>query len=228
MRFRLPIIVACIVAGAALAAGCGGGNGGSSNDGGSRGTATPDAFDPNILSAIVLGPDDVPRDLPGVSGEFNENITNGLSFNTVYGGKSLYVQSTVGRIADKSIQASNFDRVRRSLAALVKGEQNYNVEGADRGFVYQGADPPNLTGLVFKGDFLVLIVMQSQDKTRTADATDRATLDKYMNLVFGRLQQYLADPTSLTPIPDARKFGTPTPNSSAATGTPAAAATPTP
>ncbi len=226
MSLRFPIVLALIVSGAFAAVGCGGGSGNS--DAGSRATATTDTFDPNILSAIVLGPGDVPAELPAVTGEFNDNTMNGVTFNTVYGGKSLYLQSTVGRIADRSTQSQLFDRLRRSIAAIVKNEQNYDVEGADRGYVYEGTDPPNLTGLVYKGDFFVLIVLQSQDKTRSADATDHAALDRYMNIVFGRLKQYLADPTSLTPIPDAQKFGTATPDPSFVSPTFAPASTDTP
>lgn len=209
MIYRMAIVL-MVIASAAFAA-CGGGDSTTSGNGSSvagHATAATDAtpFDPNILSAIVLGPQDVP--LPGVSGTFNPGADpQSYSFNTVYGGGSLQVQSSVGRISDPATRTSNFDRLRRSIAAIVKSENSYAIAGADRAFVYENTSPPISTGLAFKGEFYVLVEMLSQDKTRVAEATDRATLDKYMNLVFSRLVRYLDDPASLTPVVEAEKFG---------------------
>ena len=210
MKYRLAAVVALVAFGAFSGA-CGGG-GGSTGAGGSSvagqpsaaGTSTP--FDANILSAMVLGPNDVP--LPGIMGAFNPGADpSSLAFSTTYGGPPLEVVSTVGRFSDPTVRTANFDRLRRSVAKIVKGEENYNVAGADRAFVYVDTSSAISAGLAFKGEFFVLIEMLSQDKSRVADATDRATLDKYMNLVFGRLTTYLGDPTSLTAVPEAEKFG---------------------
>ena len=84
MRLRLSASVVLVVAMVLLAA-CGGARGSDDSEP-ARPNATTSTFDPNILSAIVLGPADVPADVRPVEGIFNPNAatTPGDSFTTTY------------------------------------------------------------------------------------------------------------------------------------------------
>lgn len=168
-------------------------------------TSVTAEFDPNILTALVLGPQDVPP-LPQATGNFNPQRDAGISFATVYEGAGIYIQSQVGYIDDPVDRADGFKRIREGIAAIVKGERNYDrLTGADLAFAYKSADPPTISTLAFKGEYFINVAILSSDGSRP-DLVDEATLDRYTDIVWGRLMQYLQDPTSVTPIPNAPKF----------------------
>jgi hypothetical protein len=207
-----------VVAGAALMAlavsagiACNGDSSGGADpeDGADPSEPTPvtETFDPNILSALVLRPEDVPEaSRVEATATFNPQRDAGISFATIYRGNGQYTQSTVGYIDEKADRDDGFRRFRESIAAIVGGERNYELPGADLAFAYRGADPATATVLAFKGEYFINVILQATDESRPAEATDQATLDAYTRIVWDRLNQYLQDPASVTPIPDAPKF----------------------
>ncbi len=206
-----PWLGALTIIGCALLAACGGGGGGAktatlTTGGSGTGTSTASDFDLNKLTAIVLRPEEAPAGLEP-AGFFSPGGQDVTSFTTLYGGQSLYVQSTVGRFADPTTQDDRFQHIRRGFAVLQGGEQNYDLPGSDRAYSYTSDNPPSIATLGIKNDYFAVIVLRSADKTRTEEATDQATLRNYTNIVWARLANLIAAPDSVTPIPNAPKFG---------------------
>jgi hypothetical protein len=225
MRLRVMVALIAMVAVPVATVACGGDGGGDGGGGGGGGAGsavtspTPDTFDYNTLTALVLRPEDVPADLPGLAGAFNTGTTNnGVSFTTWYGTTSLQLQSTVGRIADPIEREQAFDRIRRGIATLTENERNYDLAEADLAFIYKGS-PPLTSILVFRGEFFVLVTQQSGDQTRATEAYDEEAIGTYTKIVFDRLLALIADPGSVTPIAGAARYATRTPGP--ATSTPA-------
>lgn len=212
----MRIFVVSAVVLAMVAAACGGGGDSDNPNGGEdrrspAADATPDNFDPNIMSAMVLAPEDLDEPLPGRA-TFNPDPTNGVTFLTEYGdGESFLLQSSVGRLPDPVLRDLNLSRARRGMATYVGPESNYDIEGSDRAYYYYSESLRSQGTLIFLGDYFVQIIISSPNGNLAEVALDRDRLDLYADVVFGRLQQYLEDPDSLTPIPDAPKFATPNP-----------------
>ncbi|MBI5287999.1 MAG: hypothetical protein HY873_03380 [Chloroflexi bacterium] len=208
---------------AALACKGGEEKGGSATSAAADGSPTPDTFDYNKLTAIVLRPEDVPADLPGLAGSFNSGSdNNGISFTTWYGSESLQLQSTVGRLSDPVERDEVFDHIRRGIAALTKNERNYDLTGADLAFIYRSPEAPVTSILAFRGEFFVLVTQTSNDSARADEAYDEEALGRYTKIVFDRLEGLIADPNSVTPIAGAARYQTPTPPA-VLTSTPTAA-----
>ncbi|HXK33048.1 MAG TPA: hypothetical protein VNM91_03420 [Dehalococcoidia bacterium] len=178
----------------ALAAACGGGDG---NDEPAR-TPTPDTFDPRALTALVIRPDDLA--LPPIGVTWNPEATNGISFQSSFGDQSLYMQNSVTRMRDRAIFEEQSVRLRRALSGLVGPESNFDVPGADRAYIYRGTEPPQLTTVAFLDIYIVLVSVQSLDGSRPEAALDEAQIRRYTETVFRRLEAYLADPDSVTPV----------------------------
>ena len=225
LRFLFVLVATAVVLPlATLACKDGGDGGGADTKTAVAVSPTSDTFDYNKLTAIVLRPEDVPVDLPGLAGTFNAGAANGVSFTTWYGTESLQLQSTVGRYSDPISREESFDHIPRGNAPHTQYERNYDLAGADLAFIYRSSDLPITSILVFQGDFFILVTLQSNDETRTADAYDEEALGGYAKIVFDRLLGLIADPESITPIVGAAQFQSPVP----AADTPTRAATGTP
>jgi hypothetical protein len=193
MQRTLILLLALIAVAVAVA--CGGG--GDGNDEPVR-TPTPDNFDPLALTALVIQPDELA--LPPASAGWNPEATNGISFQSAFGDQSLYVQNSVTRMRDRAIFEEQSVRLRRALTGLVGPESNYELPGADRAYIYRGVEPPQLATVAFLDTYIVLVSVQSLDGSRPEAALDEAQVGRYTETVFRRLQAYLADPESVTPV----------------------------
>jgi len=206
MTLRILLAFSAI---AVLLAACGSG---ADDDGDATAVATVDpatAFDPNVLTSLVLRTDDLVSPMGG-RGTFSPPGGVGVSYTTFYGNDDLFVQSTVGKYSPAE-RDEQFEHLRRGLAGLVGLESNYPIDGSDAGFKYTSQDIPGITALIFKGDYYLGFTLRSANSTRAPEATDSATLDRYANLVMSRLDQYLSDPTSVTPIPGIPTYQAPPP-----------------
>lgn len=194
---RLTAAAFTIVTLAVIAAACG--NGDDGNTGAPGRTPTPDNFDPLALTALVLQPEDVP--LPPVGATWNPEATNGIAFQSAYGDQSLYLQNSVTRFRDRGIFEEQSVRLRRALSGLVGPEGNFDIAGADRAYIYRGTNPPQLTGVAFLDTYVALVSVQSLDGTRPEAALDEALLRRYLETIFRRLETFVANPDSVTPVP---------------------------
>ena len=209
MKFRLMLVMAslALALGGAACNGSGGKSGGSPTAaGGTAAANTPvaDDFDPNILTGFVLHQEDVPT-VPFATGIYNPGAV-GVSFTSFFIGDDLRVQATVAYDTDPAQYVDALDRLRRAAIQLTGPEQSYNLPGAEQAFFYRGDAPPGSIIVAVKGSFLVFLLMQSVNGTHAAEAEDEAQLTKYTNIVFGRLLQYIADPTSVRPDPKAPPY----------------------
>lgn len=212
MRFLLlctTILTVVAIAGAA----CGG-------DNADQPTPVPTSapFDPNVLSGMVLDPQDVPELAPRV-GVFAPGADNVVSFTSSYGDDvSFYLQSTVGHYGDISKREQSIEQVRRGLVFAMRNERNLNLAAADRAYVYRYLEgTPAAAVLAIRGDFWVLVQMISRDGSREADVFDDARLQSYVALSLERVQRYIDDPSAVQPAPWAVHFESPTPASEAPT-----------
>ena len=176
--------------------------------------ATPisDGYDYNKLTAIVLRPEDLRSEVPRATGGFAPGGSGGgVGYTTWYGDDTLLIQSTVGRYADPVKREADFDHIRQSIAVLTQTEANYDLPGADLAFSYYAAGQ-NISSsiLAFKGEYFMLIVVQSGDGTRADEASNRENIAAYADVVFARLEGLIADPNSVTPIEGAAQYATPT------------------
>jgi hypothetical protein len=215
MKFRTLALIATL-----LLCAC---NGDGDGTDGEDATAGPDAptaiaaLDPNVFSALVLGPEDVPPGLVG-SAAFNPSRAEAISFVTAYRGNGQYIQSQVGFVDNDVTRQDDFIRIRQGASQIIGGETNYDLPGADLAYAYRGGDPNTAAVLAFKGEYFVNVLVQATDPSAPAEVTSQESLDRYTQIVWRRFMQFLNDPTSVTPIPGAPRFEE----------TPAAAATPTP
>jgi hypothetical protein len=165
--------------------------------------------DPNVLTAIVLQPGDVPDGLAQTSASFGNEYGEIISYSTRYGSDEFSISSSVGYAMAGATISDAVLRLRQAQSGLFRLEHNYTIDGADQAFSYGQPQIPAAATLVIKDGFYVSIVVQTKDKARAAEAQDPATLDRYTQVVFDRLKAYLADPSSVTPVPGTPRYSAP-------------------
>lgn len=201
---------------ALAAAACGSDSGGES----ASPTVAAPAFDPNKLTGMVLAPEDV-NGLVGVSGLFSPGEDRDIAFVTTYGDDRLQVQSTVGYYPDPATRDQRIEKLRRALASVIKNERNYTIEGAQPAFEYRYLEgTPSSAVLAVKGEFFVMIQLFSRDGTGEAEVFNDDSLRAYVRICLDRVQQYLDDPSSITPVPGAAQYTPPDAAPAVSTPTP--------
>jgi hypothetical protein len=130
-----------------------------------------------------------------------------ISYTTTYGDDAFSISSSIGRAAPGQSIDQAVLRLRQLQTSLFRLERNYALDGADQAFAYAHPQSLGVATLVLKDGYYVSVVVQTRDKARTAEAQDQANLDRYTKAVFDRLKAYLADPTSVTPVPGTPRFG---------------------
>ena len=185
-------------------------------------TPTPvfQAADPDILSALVLAPEDT-APLAPVGSSFSPTAAGVVSFFTVYGDTSFRVQSTVGTFGDIASRELYITDIRRALAAAIGNERNLNLDGVERGFVYRYLDgTPSTAAFAINGSFYVLVQMISEDGTRGTDVYDESLLNRYVQTSIDRIRQYEQDPASIRRPDWAPPYAPSTPAPAGTTPTP--------
>ncbi len=173
--------------------------------GGSSTTPTPVAttdsapsIDPNLLPSIVLQASDLP---PGLAqeGSFNPaGFSSARSFESSFTSGGLLISSSVTEFPDPSDFETTLDHVRRSLAKLIGAESSYQLKGTDVAFIYRDGSAAKVSSIAVRGRYVINIALQTNDNS--AETAHIADLKRYTELVFGRLQAALADPSAVTPV----------------------------
>ena len=156
-----------------VAFGCGGGS-----DDAVFPTPTPDTFDPNLMSALVLQPDEVAV-LP-LSVQGYVQVDGGLSYRSEYSDGKLQIQSQVFRVADPVERELLFTSTRETIAGFAAFEANLDLPESDRAFWYlAGATPAaafERTAIVLRGEFFFVAAIRSSDDSTDALVDDETVL----------------------------------------------------
>jgi hypothetical protein len=191
LRLVVPLFALVIATAACGDSGGGDDNGSAPVDA----TSTPDPFDNQVLTTLVLTSEDV-GGLPSLSTAEGTPTGITLTYASTFGDEHYRIESTVGRFADPIEREKNFDHFRRSIARISRNERNYDLPGADLAYVYRTQDrrsqTPTSAILAFRGPFMVLVSQSSPDGTRRDDAFNEETLDRYARLLMSRLDALLA------------------------------------
>jgi hypothetical protein len=194
----LKAYLSCAVVVVALfsAFGCGGGSGDDVFP-----TPTPDTFDPNVMSALVLQPDEVGGLPLAVQGYVQ--VEGGSSYRSEYDDGKLQVQSQVFRVADPIERELLFTSTRQAVGGFAAFESNLNLPEADRAFWYlAGATPAaafERTAIVLRGEFFFVAAIRSSDDSTDVLVDDETVLRGYVDLIMERIGEAIADPGSVTP-----------------------------
>jgi hypothetical protein len=205
MRMRVWMMVASA---ALLAAACGGSSGPSASErtqsAGATVTAEAGIARADALTAIAIQP----SDLPGwTRGDDSYSAFGGIvTYTSAFSADGIQVSSTVAFAEPGATLDDDILRLREVQGRLMKSEQNYALDGADQAFVYDHPQAQASATLIRKEDYYVDVVVQSQDRARLDEVHDQQKLDGYTKIVFDRLQRYLADPSSVTPVPDTARY----------------------
>lgn len=180
--------------------------------GGTSATNTPAPreatdFDPNLLSTVVLRPDDLPPVFPSYETAFNPAGATSLSFSSFFRGDGITLNSTIVQYADTKARDAGLGHLRDSLAKLVGPEATFPLRGADTAFEYQATTPPGLASLVVHGRYVASVIIHADNGAPAA--SDRSILERYSGLMIERLQTLLADPSAVTPAVGAQTYTVP-------------------
>lgn len=171
-------------------------------------------FDPNLLSSVVLLPEDLGPDYPYYEQAFNPGIGATTSFARWYRANGVTITSSIVQYNDAKARTAGLDPLRRRFEKLIGPEGTFRLSGADTAFAYQGAGPPSAASLVVRGRYVASVLIQASNDAPIA--SDRATLERFSGLLLDRLQALLADPSVITPAADAPTFVVPRPETTPA------------
>ena len=166
---------------------------------------TPDTFDPNVLNALVLQPEEVP--LPPRSAIFSGGGSR-VTYTAAFGDPSYAVDVTISRTTDAIEREQQFSDLRSSVNTLIGGERNHELPGSDLAFSYKAVvmQTPNSGILAMKDDFIMLLTIASDDESQSERVFDDTVIDAYAALMFERIQRVADDPTAITPVPGAPTY----------------------
>ena len=176
---------------------------------------TPDNFDRNLLTGIVLQPSDVPPNFEA-RGTFNPADAPAVAYNSVFQANGLRITSSAARYADQVALTTNLNTIGRELVALVGAEVPYSIAGSDAAHLYRGESPAAMAAIIVRDRYVLTIILQAIGPgADAATALDQDSLTRFAETMLPRLQKLIDDPSSITPAP-------------IATARPAITATPTP
>jgi hypothetical protein len=171
--------------------------------------ATPDPFDVNILSAVVLQPSDVAPPLVSRGGAAGAAVS---TYTASYGDPSLRIQSTVMRVVDPVQRDQELLQMRRLFAGVAGFEATLELEGADQSFSYArfNFNENREVVLISKGDLLSFVDIGSNEQANSGIVHDLDALTEYASKILLRMEQAGSDPPAIAPIPGEPTFGIPT------------------
>lgn len=166
---------------------------------------TPDTFDPNVLNALVLQPEEV--SVPLVRGVFDTTGSR-VTYTATFGDSTYAVQAAISRIVDDIEREQHFSELRTSVNSLVGGERNYQLPESDLAFKYKARvlETPNAAVLALKDDYIMLLTITADDLAQAPLVFDDAVVDEYVAKMFDRIRRVASDPDSITPVASAPTF----------------------
>lgn len=200
MKATAALIIATAFLSLAVGCGDGGASSGPTDqaDGGSD-------IDPNLLTAVVLQPADVPA---GYAPDLSYNPSGGAAtaYSAAYRRNGVSITSNVVKYPDTASRDKELAHTRAGFVKIIGPESGYRLAGSDAAFLYSGGTSPAQATIILKGRYLVSVAFQAQQQSEAAVVTNRAELDRLSALVFDRLEKLLADPSSATAVVGAPTF----------------------